>query len=43
MCMSKFINWLFRVFRIADEIDGLIMVERENFDGVPKKLYRIEV
>ncbi|MDR2719693.1 MAG: Lrp/AsnC family transcriptional regulator [Nitrososphaerota archaeon] len=31
-----------RAFRIAGEIDGLIMVERENLDGVLKKLYSID-
>jgi DNA-binding Lrp family transcriptional regulator len=31
-----------RAFRIAGEVDALIMVERENLDGVLKKLYKID-
>jgi len=31
-----------RAFRIAGEVDALIMVERENLDDVLKKLYKID-
>ncbi len=31
-----------RAFRIAGEVDALIMVERENLDDVLKKLYNID-
>ncbi|MCL2359150.1 MAG: Lrp/AsnC family transcriptional regulator [Nitrososphaerota archaeon] len=31
-----------RAFRIAGEVDGLIIVERENLDEVLKKLYAID-
>jgi DNA-binding Lrp family transcriptional regulator len=31
-----------RAFRIAGEVDGLIIVERENLDEILKKLYAID-
>jgi DNA-binding Lrp family transcriptional regulator len=31
-----------RAFRIAGEVDGLIIVERENLDEILKKLYTID-
>jgi len=31
-----------RAFRIAGEVDALIMVERENLDEILKKLYAID-
>ena len=31
-----------RAFRIAGEVDALIIVERENLDGILKKLYAID-
>ena len=31
-----------RAFRIAGEVDALIIVERENLDGILKKLYTID-
>jgi DNA-binding Lrp family transcriptional regulator len=31
-----------RAFRIAGEIDALIIVERENLDEILKKLYTID-
>jgi len=31
-----------RAFRVAGEVDALIMVERENLDDVLKKLYNID-
>ncbi len=31
-----------RAFRVAGEVDGLIIVERENLDEVLKKLYAID-
>jgi len=31
-----------RAFRIAGELDALIIVERENLDGMLKKLYAID-
>jgi DNA-binding Lrp family transcriptional regulator len=31
-----------RAFRIAGEVDALIIVERENLDGFLKKLYSVD-
>ena len=43
MFMSKFVNLaVSRAFRIAGEVDALIIVERDNLDEILKKLYDID-
>ena len=43
MFTSKFMSYaVSRAFRIAGEVDALIIVERENLDEILKKLYSID-